>query len=94
MIRDFLWFKENLVPVLKGFELKYRSYEEGDFGKLNQVEFNSQKKGGNIDFWEQGWLGIFLWDYITEEEIMNVLIKPNENEEKEKALERFLKLLD
>lgn len=91
--KNILWFKTVIEPTLKGYEVKYRSYDDGDFGSLNQIEFNSKEKGGNIDFWGLGYLGIFLWDYQKEEEIMNILLEPNQEEEKEKFVESLLKLL-
>ncbi|MFV5700171.1 hypothetical protein ACM55H_17575 [Flavobacterium sp. ZT3R17] len=91
--KNILWFKANIEPTLEGFEIKYCSYDDGDFGSLNQIEFNSKGKGGNIDFWGLGYLGIFLWDYQKEEEIMNVLLDPNQELEKEKAFEDFQNFL-
>lgn len=91
--KNILWFKNIIEPTLKEFEVSYRSYDGGDFGSLNQVEFNSEEKGGNIDFWGLGWLGIFLWDYKKEEEIMNVLLGPEQEKEKEKAFEDFQNFL-
>ena len=41
------WFKQELAPKFKDYEVEYRYYEKGDFGSLNQVEFNSLEKGGN-----------------------------------------------
>lgn len=91
--KDISWFKKTIEPNLKDYKIQYRSYEEGDFGSLNQVEFNSKERGGNVDFWGLGWLGIFLWDYQKEEEIMNILLEPSQEEEKKIAFDKFLKLL-
>lgn len=91
--KNISWFKSIIEPTLSGFEINYRSFDDGDFGSLNQVEFNSEEKGGNVDFWGLGWLGIFLWDYKKEEEIMNVLLGPEQEKEKEIALEKFQSLL-
>nr|WP_157247369.1 hypothetical protein [Pedobacter panaciterrae] len=52
MKRNIDWFKEEIAPVLLGYEITYSYFEDGDFDSLNQVEFNSPKLGGNIDFWE------------------------------------------
>jgi hypothetical protein len=87
------WFSDNIVPKLKGYELNYRFFDEGDFGSLNQVEFNSKKIGGNIDFWELGWLGIFIWNYETQEQLFNILIEPNQVQEKEKAMQKLQEIL-
>jgi hypothetical protein len=91
--KDIEWFKLVIAPTLIGYEITYRFYEEGDFGSLNQVIFNSSKKGGGIDFWGLGWLGIDLFDYKTEEQLMNVLIEPHQNKEKEEAFKQLQELL-
>lgn len=92
-IKDITWFKESIEPSLNEYKIEYKFFEEGDFGSLNQVEFNSNKKGGNIDFWELGWVGIFIWDYINEKEIMNILLKPEQHKEIEVSLKKLQKLL-
>lgn len=91
--KNILWFKTVIEPTLKDYEVEYRSYDDGDFGSLNQIEFNSKEKGGNIDFWGLGYVGVFLWDYQKDEEIMNVLLDPNQELEKEKAFENFQNFL-
>ena len=93
MEKDIEWFKKEIAPIFKGYELNYRYFKEGDFGSLNQVEFNSNKVGGNIDFWGLGWLGIFVVDYEKEREIFNILIEPHQTVEKTKALEKLQSLV-
>ena len=92
-IKDVEWFKRDFASNLGDYELKYKFFEDGDFGTLNQVEFNSTKKGGNIDFWGLGWLGIFVWDYETEEQVFNILLEPHQEAEKEKAFNELIELL-
>ncbi len=87
--KDIEWFKKVIEPTLKGYKIQYRFYEEGDFGSLNQVIFNSPIKGGGIDFWELGWLGIDIYDYENDEQLLNILLEPYQNEEKEKAFKRL-----
>ena len=60
---NITWFENEMESKFKGYDFKYKHFDEGDFGSLNQFEFNSKNKGGNIDFWGLGWLGVFLWDY-------------------------------
>ena len=91
--KDVIWFKKEVAPILKNYELNYKFFEQGDFGSLNQVEFNSKRTGGNIDFWELGWLGIFVWDYQKKEQLLNVLLEPHQEEEKENAFVKFRMLL-
>ncbi|HTG55267.1 MAG TPA: hypothetical protein VL943_03280, partial [Niabella sp.] len=71
------------------YEITYRFYEEGDFGSLNQVVFESSEKGGGIDFWGLGWLGIDLYDYKNQKQLLNILLEPHQEKEKTQA---FLKL--
>ncbi len=92
-VRNIEWFKDELAPKLEGYELDYKFFDEGDFGSLNQVEFNSKKRGGNIDFWGLGWLGIFVWDYETEEQLLNLLLEPNQEREKEEAFKKLQEFL-
>jgi len=93
MIRDIEWFKNKIAPKLDGYTLEYKFFKDGDFGSLTQVEFNSNQIGGNIDFWGLGWIGLFVWNYQEEKQILNILLEPNQEEEKEKAFERLQYLL-
>lgn len=91
--KDIVWFKTAIEPVLKNYEIQHRFYEEGDFGSLHQIIFNSPEKSGGIDFWGLGWLGIDLYDYKEEKQILNVLLEPHQEEEKRKAFEELKTLL-
>ena len=53
------FFKKEVASHLSSFNLEYRSYADGDLGVLEQVIFDTQNIGGNFDFWESGWLGIY-----------------------------------
>ena len=91
--KDVEWFKKEISPDLEGYDINYKFFEEGDFGSLSQVEFNSKRIGGNIDFWGLGWLGVFVWSYEKEEQVLNILLEPHQNEEKEKLIEKLKKIL-
>lgn len=71
---DFDLFKNNYISNFKNYEISYRYFEEGDFGTLNQVVFESNKQGGEIDFWSSGRISIFIWNYVEEKEAFNVLL--------------------
>ena len=92
-MKDIEWFKQTVEPLLKGYEVKYSYYENGDFGSLNQIEFNSEKIGGSVDFWGLGWLGVFVWNYETNEQVFNVLVEAGNEVEKEKALMELIRVL-
>jgi len=92
-MKNVEWFKNVFASHLKGFEIKYKFFEKGDFGSLNQVEFNSQEKGGEVDFWSSGRLSIYFVDYKTGKELLNILLMPSQDEEKEIAFQKLRELL-
>lgn len=75
---DLDLFNEKFAPLLVSYNLKFRNYHEGDLGALAQIVFDSSKLGGNFDFWENGWLGIYVYDYVSDSEICNKLLSPTE----------------
>lgn len=45
------WVENEILPHLHGYDLNYRFFEEkGDFGSLYEIEFDSKKMVGSIDF--------------------------------------------
>ena len=88
-----MWFKETIAPNLESYQIEYKFFEKGDFGSLDQIEFNSEGKGGNIDFWSSGWVGIHLVDYVKGDELINLLMEPNEQERINDNLEKLVSLL-
>lgn len=95
LMTDMDFFKKEVASHLSSFNLEYRSYADGDFGALEQVVFNTQNIGGNFDFWESGWLGIYIYDYISDSEVCNKLLKPSEEHQetlKEIVTEIFVNL--
>jgi hypothetical protein len=92
-MKDVRWFKENFELLLAGYDIEYRYYENGDFGNLDQVEFNSDVKGGEIDFWSSGWLGIHLVNYSSGNELQNIFLNPEQTAEQEVALAELKKML-
>ena len=92
MKKDIDWFKEEIAPNLSDYELDYKFFEKGDFGSLNQVEFNSDRIGGNVDFWGNSSLGILVWDFKNEKELLNILLNPEDD--KEEIFNTLKNLLD
>jgi hypothetical protein len=92
-MKDFDWFKSEFEPYLKEYDVEYRFFKEGDLGDLNQVEFNSKERGGEIDFWSLGWLNVHFVNYANGEELLNVLLKPEQSKEKDEVLNKLKELL-
>ena len=59
------FFKKEVASLLSSFNLEYRNYSDGDLGTLEQVVFDTQNIGGNFDFGESGWLGIYIYTIIS-----------------------------
>ena len=95
LMTDIEFFKKEVASLLSSFNLEYRSYADGDLGVLEQVVFDTQNIGGNFDFWESGWLGIYIYDYISDSEVCNKLLEPSEEHQetlKEIVTEIFVNL--
>lgn len=70
-----LWFKHDIAPrLMRDYEIKYSSASKGDLGALEAVEFNSEKRGGYIHFWSNGYIGFQLVDYDSGDEIVEDVI--------------------
>ncbi|WP_422861184.1 hypothetical protein [Flagellimonas sp. W118] len=93
-LKNIEWFKKSFAPLFKNYDLKYKSFEEeGDLGSLIQVEFNSEKKDGTVDFWSLGWTGIHVWDNNNQKELLNVLHSPDEKIELESSFKKLESLI-
>lgn len=92
-MKNIIWFKKEIEPHLSGFEIKYKFFENEDFGDLNQIEFNSKEMGGEVDFRSTGWLGLHLVDYIKVDELLNIFLESYQEMEKENALRKLKELL-
>ena len=91
---DINWFKNEVIPKIADvYKVDYSFFANGDFGNLDRVEFEGNGKGGHIDFWSLGWLNIHLVDYANGDELLNVLLEPQQDERKEEAFKRLLELL-
>lgn len=89
------WFKKNVEPLLVDYKVEYREGETGDFGSIIQVDFESPKSGGFIDFWGEGWLEIDYYDYTKKKVIINILFDPDDElpGERDAAFRKLLELL-
>lgn len=87
------WFKKNITSNLTKFNVIEKNFLKGDFGDLDQIEFNSDRISGNIDFWSKGWVGVFVWSNICEMELLNILSEPHEKERILDALEKLKEII-
>lgn len=81
----------DVKPFLKGCSFEFSTFSEGQFGSIERVELEKIGKIGTIDFWSEGWVGIDVYDRLKGEQVINLLISPEESGELERA---FLVLID
>ncbi len=86
-------FKKKIENSFSNYDLELSSFPEGDFGYLERIEFDNKSKGGNVDFWEKGWIEIHVVDYLLEKEIFHILISPEERDKIEESFEFLFKIL-
>ncbi|MBN3215509.1 hypothetical protein [Pectobacterium polaris] len=89
---DINFFKKKIEPILVGYSFQYTSFLDGDFGDLERVEFEGNNKVGTVDFWSKGWISIDIYDLILDDQRLNLLLGPDE--EQLKAIETLVKLLN
>lgn len=92
-MHDVIWFNTEMLPLLDGYSTEYRSFKNGDFGDLERVELEGNNKGVTLDFWSSGWIGIHLIDYLADAELLNVLLEPNQDSEKDEAFKKLKSIL-
>ncbi|MFS0825188.1 hypothetical protein [Pseudomonas phoenicis] len=92
-LMDRSWFDERVKPILKGFSLTYTSFTDGDFGDLERIELEGFNKLGTVEFWSKGWIGIDVYDCVTDNQIMNVLLSPEEKEFVAQEFDSLIKTL-
>ncbi|MFB3304738.1 hypothetical protein [Pseudomonas sp. AMR01] len=90
---DGAWFDENVKRLLKGFSLEYSSFADGDFGDLERIELDGFNKLGIVDFWSKDWVSIDIYDCALDEQVLNILLSPEEKECISQAFEKFVKIL-
>jgi hypothetical protein len=92
-LKNIDWFKREIVPKFYNYKITYRFFENGDFGSLNQAVLQYKRIEVVIDFWGLEWLGIFAYDFEKEADLLNLLLEPNEIEEKDKAFKELFSIL-
>lgn len=86
-------FNEVIKPKLTEYSFEYSAFASGEFGDLERVEFEGRDKLGTIDFWSKGWIGIDIYDCAIEEQILNSLTSPEEQELAETNFTMLVELL-
>ncbi len=91
------WFKVMIQPKLSekaDYVFNYRHYDDGDFGDLDQVAFDSDAYLCEIDFWSSGWLSLGVWDVLQEKVVINEFLEPTDITEQRVAWIELFKVLE
>ena len=86
-------FKLRVAPALGNTVVKYRHFEESDFGAQDEVYFELNNYGVEINFWDTGWFGIYIYDMNKGDFYLNRLLEPEQTEEKKGVWPIFLDFL-
>ncbi|AUP76150.1 hypothetical protein CWS02_00275 [Enterobacter sp. EA-1] len=78
-----VFFKKEIESVLEGYSFQYGFYLDGDFGDLERVEFEGNNKIGTVDFWSKGWLSLDVFDIKLDKQLINLLLEPNDDQQKQ-----------
>lgn len=90
---DVYGFNERIKPLLKGYTVEYSSFSDGDFGSLERVELEGLNKLATVEFWSEGWIGIDVFDCACDEQVMNILLSPEEVKLLPEVLGKFINIL-
>lgn len=87
---DILKFDQEFKPLLKSCALEYSSFPNGDFGDLERVELEGFNKLATVEFWSRGWIGVDVYDVALDQQVMCVLLSPEEMSLAPEVFERLL----
>ncbi|WP_419736733.1 hypothetical protein [Pseudomonas sp. COR18] len=91
---DAFHFNKEIRPLLKGYSVEYSKFANGDFGSLERIELEGFNKLATIEFWSEGWIEIDIYDCARDEQVMNILLSPEEKDLFPKTFERLLDTLN
>lgn len=88
------FFKTQIAPRLTGYEIRYSFYTNGDFGDLARVEFEKEDMLATVDFWSQGWMSLDVYSSALDNQLINLLLSPDESEAQKAAMHKLIKVLE
>lgn len=91
---DAFQFNKEVKPLLKDYSIEYSTFANGDFGNLERIELEGFNKLATVEFWSEGWIGIDIYDCAFDEQVMNILLSPEEKDLVPKAFEKLLDILN
>lgn len=88
------FFNDFVKPKISTeYSFTWSDFLDGDFGDLKRLEFESSIKIGTIDFWSTGWISMSIVDMHIQEQVLNVLYSPDQEDDIKAAFDQLLELL-
>lgn len=91
---DAFQFDKEVRPLLKGYSVEYSTFANGDFGNLERIELQGFNKLATVEFWSEGWIGIDMYDCACDEQVINILLSPEDKDLVSEVFENFLDALN
>jgi hypothetical protein len=91
---DFNFFKTSIAPQLTEYKLKFDIlHSDFDTVYINRVEILNSQLSAEIMFYSDGKLYMHVYNHNKEIELLNLLIEPQEEKEKNEAFKKLQELL-
>ena len=87
-------FEKEIKPLLNRYTMQYATFANGDFGTLERIELEGLNKLATVDFWSKGWIGIDVYDCACDEQVMNILLSPEEKHRIPQELNNLVAILN
>ena len=94
VIMNIAQFEKEIKPLLNRYTMQYATFVYGDFGSLERIELEGFNKLATVNFWSKGWIGIDIYDCACDEQVMNILLSPEDKHRIPLELDKFLTLLN
>lgn len=91
--KNINWFKLEIAPQLSNYEIRYRYFEEGDFGSLNEVQVVNKNIGAVIDFWGIGWIGFFVWSKREKIDLLNIVLTNDDMQNSDNVVAQLISIM-
>ncbi|GFZ63485.1 hypothetical protein PSE10B_00070 [Pseudomonas amygdali pv. eriobotryae] len=91
---DAFQFNKEVKSLLKGYAVEYSAFASGDFGNLERIGLEGFNTLATVEFCSEGWIGIDIYDCACDEQVMNILLSPEEKDLVPKTFEKLLDILN
>lgn len=83
-------FDKEVKPLLKGYSFEYSSFPNEGFGDLERMGLGGLNKLATVELWSKGWISVDMYDCACDEQVMSILLSPEEKNLVPRLIEEFL----